>query len=96
MNEVKTQQKRKHDVTLKSRKNMSIDGVEDVVSFDEAQAVFVTSCGEMTVEGTGLHISVLDLESGRVELDGDVEGIFYSDVHEEKNAGRSVFSRLFG
>ena len=96
MSEVKTQQKRKHDITLKSRKNMSIDGVEDVISFDESQAVFVTSCGEMTVEGTELHISVLDLESGKVELDGNVEGVFYSDGNEDKNAGKSVFSRLFG
>ena len=96
MNEVKTQQKRKHDVTLRSRKNMSIDGVEDVVSFDDSQAVFVTSCGEMTVEGTTLHISVLDLESGKVELDGNIEGIFYSDGHEDKNAGKGIFSKFFG
>lgn len=95
MNEAKTQPKRKHDVILKSRKNMSIDGVEDVISFDESQVVLVTSCGEMTVEGMGLHISVLDLESGRVELDGTVEGMFYSDGKPETGSGKSIFARLF-
>lgn len=95
MNEVKTQPKRKHDIILKSRKNMSIDGVEDVISFDESQVVLVTGCGEMTVEGSGLHISVLDLDSGTVELDGNVEGLFYSDGKPETGSGRSVFARLF-
>ena len=95
MNEVKTQPKRKHDIILKSRKNMSIDGVEDVISFDESQVVLVTGCGEMTVEGSGLHISVLDVDSGTVELDGNVEGLFYSDGKPETGSGRSVFARLF-
>ena len=83
MNEVKTQQKRKHDVILKSRKSLSIDGVEDVISFDEFQVVLITSCGEMTVEGAGLHISVLELDSGIVELDGNVEDLVknYSGQH---------------
>ena len=95
MNETKTTQSRKHDFALKSRKQMSVDGVSDVVSFDEWQAVFVTSCGEMTVEGRGLHISVLDLDSGKVELDGDVDGIFYSDGNKSDKE-RGFFSRIFG
>lgn len=95
MNEVKTQQKRKHDVILKSRKNLSIDGVEDVISFDEFQVVLITSCGEMTVEGAGLHISVLELDSGIVELDGNIEGIFYSDGKTDNSSQKSIFARLF-
>ena len=95
MNEVKTQPKKKHDVILKSRKNMSIEGVEEVISFDDTQVVLVTSCGEMTVEGRGLHISVLDLDSGTVELDGNVEGLFYSDGNADAVVGKSIFARLF-
>lgn len=96
MSEVKTQQKIKHDVILKSRKSMSIDGVEDVISFDESLVVLLTTCGEMTVEGSGLHIRVLDLESGVVELDGNVDGVFYSDEKNDNSAHKGVFARLFG
>lgn len=96
MNEIKQQPKRKHDLVLKSRKNMSIDGVENVISFDETQIELVTACGEVTIEGTGLHISTLELESGVVELDGVVDGIFYSDGKSESDKSRGFFSRLFG
>ena len=51
MTETKTQPKPKHEIVLVSRKRMSIDGVTDVVSFDEGQVTLVTSCGEMVVEG---------------------------------------------
>ena len=96
MSEVKTQQKRKHDVSLKSRKSMNIDGVDDVISFDESLVLLLTVCGEMTVEGTGLHIKVLDLESGVVELEGNVEGIFYADEKSDNSAHKGVLARLFG
>lgn len=95
MNEINAQPKRKHDLILKSRKNMSIDGVENVVSFDETQIELVTTCGEMVIEGQELHISTLDLDSGVVELDGKVEGVFYSDVKTD-NKERGFFARLFG
>jgi len=49
----------------------------------------------MIVDGTGLHISTLDLETGRVELDGEVEGIFYPDIKRDSNEKVGFFSRLF-
>ena len=95
MNEVKPQQRHKHDLILKSRKDMSIDGVENVISFDESQVVLVTSLGELTVEGNGLHISVLDLESGTVALSGEVDGLYYSNNNRETDKGRGFWARLF-
>lgn len=95
MNEVKTAQAKKHSVSLDNRKKMVLEGVSDVISFDEWQVALVTSCGEMTVEGKGLHVSVLELESGRVELDGEIDGVFYRDDSEpEKKHG--ILSRIFG
>ena len=95
MVENKIQQNKKHDVCLKNRKLLSVDGVEDVISFDESQVVLVTVSGEMIVDGTGLHISTLDLETGRVELDGEVEGIFYPNIKRDSNEKGGFFSRLF-
>ena len=96
MNETKQPVKRKHDIVLKSRKNMSIDGVENVVSFDDSQIELVTTCGDITIEGSDLHISVLELESGVVELDGNVEGIFYTDKNRNDNKTRGFMAKLFG
>ena len=95
MSEERNAQTKKHTVTVDGRKKMNVDGVCEVISFDEWQAVFVTSQGEMTVDGKGLHVSVLDVESGRVELDGEIDGVFYSDGNEPAEK-RSLFSRIFG
>ena len=75
---------------------MSIDGVENVVSFDDSQIELVTTCGDITIEGSDLHISVLELESGVVELDGNVEGIFYTDKNRNDNKNRGFMAKLFG
>ena len=94
MSETKTAQIKKHIITLDGRKRMHVEGVTDVISFDEWQVSLVTSCGEMTVEGKNLHISVLELESGKVELDGEVDGVFYPD-NSETPKKRGLFSRMF-
>lgn len=95
MGEIKSTQTKKHAITLDSRKRMSIEGVTDVISFDEWQVSLVTSCGEMMVEGKNLHISVLELEGGRVVLDGEVDGVFYPDGNEPQKR-RGVLGRIFG
>ena len=95
MNEIRNQQERKHEITLISRNRMSISGVRDVVSFDETQVELVTVCGELVVEGRELHVSKLELESGTVELDGNVDGMFYSVEKSKDEKSRGFFERLF-
>ena len=96
MSEIKSQQKTKHDLVIKSRESMSVDGVKEVVSFDEGQVILVTVCGEMTVEGEGLHINILDMDGGVVELNGKVEAVYYTDEKSVQEKGNGFFSRLFG
>ena len=95
MVENKIQQNKKHDVCLQNRNKLSIDGVEDVISFDENRVVLVTVGGEMIVDGNSLHVSTLDLEKGKVELDGDIEGIFYPDAKGDQGGKSGFLSRLF-
>ena len=67
-----------HEFSLKGRRRMSISGVREVISFDETAVNLLTDCGEMTVEGEGLRIGVLDTERGLVTLEGNaVDGIWY-------------------
>ena len=85
-----------HDITLKSRTQMHICGVKEIISFDDTAIILDTVCGEMTVEGERMHVSVLNVESGIVELDGQVNAICYyegsSSTVKEKNG---FFSRFF-
>ena len=95
MVENKNQQTPKHDVWQKDGNKLSIDGVEDVISFDESQVTLVTVSGEIIVDGNSLHVSTLDLVSGRVELDGEIEGVFYPNLKSSQKTKNGFFSRLF-
>ena len=80
------------DITVKSRSKMSITGVTEVVSFDEATVELRTACGDLCVEGEGLHIGVLDTERGIVTLAGkSIDGIYYP--HAESGERRGLLGR---
>lgn len=78
-----------HRVVLEERRKMEITGICEVESFDEREAILKTSAGEMTVEGKNIKIEVLDTDSARVSLIGEIDAIFYSSEEQ----GRK---RLFG
>ena len=86
-------EKQIHELFLKERAEMRITGVKEVDSFDETAVSLRTLKGDMTVEGQGLQISVLDVDRGVVVLGGRIDGIFYSTADGEERKG--FFSRLF-
>ena len=75
------------------RKHLEVNGVTEVIRFDELTVVLQTVCGEMTVDGKNLKISVLDTDKGIVSLDGQVDSIYYSE--ETKEVKRRLFGRFF-
>lgn len=85
-------QPRAHNVSLRDRQSLSLDGVEDVSGFDESTVVLSTTLGELTVRGEGLHIERIDLELGQLELQGKVRELSYDEL---PSVG-SFWSRLFG
>ena len=83
----------KHAVVLKDRKDMRIDGVSEVVSFDEHYVMLKTQCGDMAIEGNDLKIAVLEIDAGIVVLSGTVSGVYYSDPQNKEK--RSFVKKLF-
>ena len=81
-----------HGIALDMRKHMEITGVREVVSFDEVCVILRTVCGELTAEGKGMKINVLDTERGIVTLDGTVDSIFYTDTSDTPRRG--LFGKL--
>ena len=78
---------------LTMRKHLDINGVIDVIRFDDTSVVLQTVCGELTVEGNGLKMSVLDKDKGVVSLDGQVDSIYYSE--ETNETKKRLFGRIF-
>ena len=87
-----------HNVVLYNRRQMTVSGVIRVDNFNESIIVLITEVGQMTVEGLNLHISKLSLETGDMNIDGDIMGLFYSDDTASNATGgktSKLFSKLF-
>lgn len=84
----------RHTVIMEQREQISITGVVDVLSFDEESIVCDTEMGVLLIQGTGLHVNKLSLESGEIYIDGEIDSLGYSEGRFGKDKG-SFFSKLF-
>ena len=89
------QQKEKCQQTLQltMRTHLEVNGIIDVIRFDELAVVLQSVCGELTIEGNGLKMSVLDTDKGIVSLDGQVDSIYYSE--DTGDGKKRLFGRIF-
>ena len=79
-----------HGITLLNRSHAEITGVSDVDCFNEEMIVLSTTLGSMTISGSGLNVSHLNQEEGRLIVDGEFDSIEYSG----KKQGGGFFARL--
>ena len=84
---------KKHAVSALARERAEINGVSEVISFDEQSVILVTDCGELTLEGQGLHVGTLDIQKGLVEVTGRIDALLYSDKAVAK---RGLRAKIFG
>lgn len=80
-----------HKLQLNERRQLTMTGVNEVVSFEDTAVVLQTSLGTLIVQGRDLQLKTLSLEGGQVEVDGSVSALIY----EEPRQGGG-WRRLFG
>lgn len=89
-------QEKQHQVLLKARHEMLVEGVRHVDSFDEHELVLDTELGVLTVKGSGMQMRQLDLDKGVFSVEGRVDSIEYSEAGEgPKVRGRGILERIF-
>lgn len=81
-----------HRLSLNERKELTVTGVTEVVSFDEESVILKTSLGTLDVHGRQLQLKNLSANGGQVEISGNVAALIY---HQSKPTG-SWMRRLFG
>lgn len=87
---------RLHQVVLKERGDLFIDGVSNVESFDDQEILVETASGMLLVRGRELHIKQLDLDGGTLAVEGLVIGLEYTgDIKGKKSSGQGVLGKLF-
>ena len=71
-----------HKLTLNERRQLTMTGVTEVVSFDDAQVVLQTTLGTLIVQGQELQLKTLSLDGGQVVVEGSVEGLHYEQARQ--------------
>lgn len=84
-----------HSVTMQNRKNVQLAGIKNVITFDEDEVILETEMGYLEILGTELHVTMLNLEQGKVALAGNVRSMEYKEQSTDiKARGKSILNRL--
>ncbi len=81
-----------HKLILNERKQLTVTGVTEVVSFDETAVIAHTRLGTVVVQGKDLQLKTLLPEGGQVSVEGTISAVIY----EEPRPAGSLWRRLMG
>lgn len=76
------------NINIRSREEITIDGAESILSFDDYSLVVMTGLGKLTVEGEGMVIDSLTKDTNRIIVKGKISGLYYSDNKKSKGLFR--------
>ena len=79
-----------HKLTLNERKNLTMTGVTEVVSFDDTTVILNTVLGSLEVQGQQLKLKTLSIDGGQVAVEGHICGLLY----EEPKTNHGFWGRL--
>lgn len=82
-----------HHISLDFREKLNITGIKEIINFDEKNVNVRTVCGELSIDGEDIHINVLNVEKGEIEIQGKVNGINYYDSYESDK--KTLLSKIF-
>lgn len=85
----------RHRLVIDQREDVMIEGVSEVISFDEESVVCETVMGLMIVKGINLHIEKLNLDQGILAIVGEVDSLEYGDGNSFSKASGGILGRIF-
>lgn len=83
-----------HLVTLENREAVSVNGVLEMISFDDQEIILNTELGTLTLKGEELHIKTLNLDVGTLEVEGLINAISYGPKKAAKGKSKGIIDRL--
>lgn len=83
---------KKHEVTLLDRERLTVDGILNVDSFDEHEAILETEAGVLEIRGRELHVRELNVDVGSLIIEGFIQSLEYTAEPGSKRKG--LFGRL--
>ena len=83
-----------YGMILERRGRAAITSVTDVESFDETAVILHTHGGRLILTGSGLHVASLQLEEGRLTVEGSIDSAAYDGPGGKRRGG--FFRRALG
>lgn len=84
-----------HSLMLINREHMEINGVTNVNTFDEKEIIIESRLGYLYITGENMHVSNLNLDDGKVSVDGNINSIEYKAQSADlKSRSKSIIQRL--
>ncbi len=77
--------KKPHSMFMENRERMVVTGVKDVANFNEDTVILDLDQGGMQLKGNRLHIQSLDLEEGKVVINGFFHSMAYTEKKEKQD-----------
>ncbi len=71
-------------LTLENRERLGITGVEKVENFNDENVVLATNKGKLNIKGKNISISKLNVEEGKIFVNGKIDSLLYSENSSEK------------
>lgn len=80
-----------HKITVENRREMSVAGVTQVVSYDEYRIVLRTDYGTLVIQGRDLVTGEINSAANTLKLTGRIDTLQYRAA---KDKSESLFSRM--
>jgi sporulation protein YabP len=81
-----------HTLQMKQRRELTVTGVTEVVSFEDTAVLLQTVMGRLLIQGQQLQLKDFCLEGGQVAVEGSIGSFHYEDAGEKL----SWWQRLLG
>jgi sporulation protein YabP len=78
-------------LTLLNRKTLTLTGVEKVFETNENKVQVKVSGSNLLINGEGLNISRLDVETGLIEIEGLINDFKYTTGETKTNLFKKIF-----
>ncbi len=85
-----------HRLQAVDRKEITVTGVREVLSFDSELVRLVTVCGILHLEGRELRVHVLNTKDGVVSVTGTLCGVLYEELSDGSNRDTTAKPRKAG
>ena len=82
------------DLVLRNRNNLSLTGLEQVYEVTPTRVQIMVAGSVLAVAGDNMNVTKLDVESGVIEIMGDITSLTYSQG-TLKSQQKGIFKKLF-